>query len=66
MTASYKQKLYAFKRSIQIIEKSAQNKSFLVSDETFQALYNTYEKLTEILPAYDKSGTSDLLVLEMG
>ncbi|MCI5130860.1 MAG: hypothetical protein D3904_04910 [Candidatus Electrothrix sp. EH2] len=65
MTA-YKQKLYAFKKSIQVIEKSAQNNSFLVSDETFQALYNTYEKLTEILPAHDSSPTDDFLVLETG
>lgn len=65
MTA-YKQKLYAFKRSIQVIEKSAQNNSSPVSDETFQALYNTYEKLTEIFPAYDSSRTDDFLVLETG
>ncbi|WP_339135418.1 MAG: hypothetical protein WGN25_17875 [Candidatus Electrothrix sp. GW3-4] len=64
MTA-YKQKLHAFKRSVQLIEKAAQNNSFLVSDESFQALYNTYEKLLEMLPASDELRVNDFLALEI-
>jgi hypothetical protein len=65
MTA-YIQKLYAFKKAIRLIEKSAQNNSLLVSDESFQALYNTYEKLMEKLPASDESRISGFLSLEIG
>jgi len=64
MTASRK-KIYAFERSIQLIEKAAQNNSFLVSDESFQALYNTYEKLIEMFPVADEARTDDFLVLQV-
>ncbi|MCI5162263.1 MAG: hypothetical protein D3917_09640 [Candidatus Electrothrix sp. AX5] len=64
MTASRK-KIYAFERSIQLIEKAAQNNSFLVSDESFQALYNTYEKLVEMFPVADEARTDDFLVLQV-
>ena len=64
MTA-YIQKLYAFERSIQLIEKAAQNNSLFVSDESFQALYNTYEKLIEMCPASDESRINGLLALEI-
>ncbi|MCI5141900.1 MAG: hypothetical protein D3909_09290 [Candidatus Electrothrix sp. ATG1] len=47
MTAN-RQKIYAFARAIELIEKSANNNHSLVSDEAFQALYNSYEKLTEM------------------
>ncbi|MCI5166838.1 MAG: hypothetical protein D3903_12280 [Candidatus Electrothrix sp. GM3_4] len=64
MTASRK-KLYAFERSIQLIEKAAQDNSLLVSDEAFQALYNTYEKLREMFPVSDETRTDDFLVLQV-
>ena len=64
MTASRK-KIYAFERSIQLIEKAAQNNSFLVSDESFQALYNTYEKLIEMFPLSDEARRDDFLVLQV-
>jgi hypothetical protein len=64
MTASRK-KIYAFERSIQLIEKAAQNNSFLVSDESFQALYNTYEKLIEMFPLSDEVRRDDFLVLQV-
>ncbi|WP_339137276.1 MAG: hypothetical protein WGN25_04585 [Candidatus Electrothrix sp. GW3-4] len=43
-----KQKIYAFTRAIELIEQSANNNPSLFSDESFQALYNSYEKLTEM------------------
>jgi hypothetical protein len=64
MTASRK-KIYAFEKSIQLIEKAAQNNSFLVSDESFQALYNTYEKLIEMFPLSDEVRRDDFLVLQV-
>ncbi len=64
MTAS-RRKIYAFERSIQLIEKAAQNNSFLVSDESFQALYNTYEKLIEMFPFSDEARTDDFLALRV-
>ena len=53
MTA-YGQKLYAFEKTIQVIEESAMNKSFTVSDASFQALYNTYEEMKKLFPASDQ------------
>ena len=47
MTAN-RQKLYAFAKAIELIEKSASNNPSLFSDQSFQALYNSYEKLTEM------------------
>ncbi|MCI5142464.1 MAG: hypothetical protein D3909_12255 [Candidatus Electrothrix sp. ATG1] len=64
MTA-YKKKITAFKKAIRVVEMSAQNNSFLVSDESFQALYNTYEKLKEMFPVSDESRTSDFLMLQI-
>ena len=58
MTA-YKKKLYAFQKSIQLIENSAQNNYFSVSDETFQALYNTYDTLKELFSGADELKTTD-------
>ncbi|MDU9047745.1 MAG: hypothetical protein Q3M30_02770 [Candidatus Electrothrix sp. Rat3] len=47
MTAN-QQKLYAFARAIELIENAANDNPSLFSDQSFQALYNSYEKLTEI------------------
>ncbi|MCI5209521.1 MAG: hypothetical protein D3910_12190 [Candidatus Electrothrix sp. ATG2] len=58
MTA-HRQKIYAFERSIQIIEEFAKSGSFFISDKSFQALNSTYEKLVEIFPVSDESGVSD-------
>jgi hypothetical protein len=49
MTA-YRQKLYAFEKTIQLIEESAMKRSFPVSDASFQALYNTYEEMKKLFP----------------
>ena len=59
MTA-YRQKLYAFEKTIQVIEESAMNNSFTVSDASFQALYNTYEELKKLFPTSDKAKTRTL------
>ncbi|MCI5123628.1 MAG: hypothetical protein D3925_03920 [Candidatus Electrothrix sp. AR5] len=63
MTAN-KKKLYAFERSIQVIEQLSQSNSFSVSDESFQALYNTGQKLKEMFTVPDESITNGFLALE--
>ena len=63
MTAN-KQKLYAFERSIQVIEKLSQNNSLSISDESFQALYNTGQKLKEMFTSSDESISNDFLAFE--
>ena len=63
MTAN-KQKLYAFERSIQVIEKLSQNNSLSISDESFQALYNTGKKLKEMFTSSDESISNDFLAFE--
>ena len=64
MTA-YKQKLYAVEKSIQLIERSARNNSFAVSDESLHALYKTYEKLIDMFIASDESRASDFSLLQI-
>ncbi len=59
MTA-YRRKLHAFEKSIRVIEKSAMNNSFVVSDASFQALYNTYEEMKKQLLASDEAKINDL------
>ena len=64
MTAN-KQKIYAFERSIQVIEKLSQNNSLSISDESFQALYNTGQKLKEMFTASEESLPNDFLAFEI-
>ncbi len=59
MTAS-REKLHVFEKTIQVIEESAMNNSFTVSDASFQALYNTYEELKKMFPVPDESRRNDL------
>ena len=65
MTAN-KQKIYAFERAIELIEISAKANPLMVSDETYQALYNAYEKLTEMFMTSDERRTNTFLALEFG
>ena len=65
MTAS-KQKIYAFEKAIEFIEASAKNNPFSVSDQTYQALYNAYEKLTEMFMTSDERKANNFLALELG
>ncbi|MCI5120383.1 MAG: hypothetical protein D3908_04155 [Candidatus Electrothrix sp. AUS4] len=65
MTAN-KQKVYAFEKAIELIEISAKNNPLLASDETYQALYNAYEKLTEIFMTSDERRTNNFLALQLG
>ncbi|MCI5208230.1 MAG: hypothetical protein D3910_05435 [Candidatus Electrothrix sp. ATG2] len=65
MTAS-KQKIYAFERAIELIEKSANNNHSKVSDKTFQALYKSYEKMTELFMTSDERRKNNFLALQIG
>ncbi len=60
--SAHKQKLYAFEQSIKIIEEFSQAGTFKVSDESFQALDNTYKKMKELFPVSGESGVNDFLV----
>ncbi|WP_339136628.1 MAG: PilZ domain-containing protein [Candidatus Electrothrix sp. GW3-4] len=53
MTAC-KEQVYAFEKSLQLIEKFVQNGSLNVSEKSFLALYNTYEKLMDMAPDSDE------------
>jgi hypothetical protein len=61
MTVS-RQRLYTFEKTIKVIEESAMNNSFTVSDASFQALYNTYEEMKKMFIASDKSRANELAV----
>ena len=65
MTAN-KQKIYAFERAIKLIEMSAENAPSLISDATYQTLYNAYDKLTEVFMTPDERRTNNFLTLELG
>ncbi|MCI5159477.1 MAG: hypothetical protein D3906_13805 [Candidatus Electrothrix sp. AUS1_2] len=65
MTAR-KQKIYAFEKAIEFIEASEKNNPFSVSDQTYQALYNAYEKLTEMFMTSDERKANNFLALELG
>ncbi|WLE97415.1 MAG: hypothetical protein QTN59_00990 [Candidatus Electrothrix communis] len=60
--SAHKQKLYAFEQSIKIIEGFAQSGTFNVTDNSLQALNNTYEKMKELFPISDELGVNDFLV----
>ncbi len=65
MTAC-KQKLDAFERAVQMIEKLDESNLLTVSDASFQALYKTYEKLTDMLSPSDKPKINNFLTLTLG
>ena len=53
------QKLYAFERSVQLIEKFSQIGSFSISDKSFKALHNTHKELVELFSGSDKGDDTD-------
>ncbi|WP_339133106.1 MAG: hypothetical protein WGN25_11895 [Candidatus Electrothrix sp. GW3-4] len=61
-----KQKIHAFERAIELIEMSAKNNPSLVSDKAYQALYNTYGKLTEMFMTSDERKANNFLTMELG
>ncbi|MCI5121768.1 MAG: hypothetical protein D3908_11365 [Candidatus Electrothrix sp. AUS4] len=56
------QKLYAFERSVQIIEEFSQTGGLSISDKSFQALYNTHKELVELFSGSDESPANAFLV----